>query len=267
VTNFKQASENVYEATGWYESDVAHITHTQCTNYHCGDGFVLKGTHDDIHYTNCDSYENADRYKDPSGAPPGSLANGFYATPGQGDHITYMGCRAWNNTDDGWDTYNSEGGYIEFTNCWAFDNGWYGTVVGDGSGFKLGIINGSVESGVQRTLKNCLAFGNLGVGFDQNSGSSGTIVQMALYNCTSASNGSGGFGFYYDDKAIIRNCISTTESSGDIGKGTVDHNSWQNGHSASSSDFASTLESLGKGSRQVDGSLPVTALFHLSSSK
>ncbi len=267
-TNFKQASDNVYEATGWYESDVIHITHTQCTDYHCGDGFVLKGSHDDIHYTNCDSYENADRYIDPTdqGGKPGGLANGFYATPGTGNHIYYTGCRAWNNTDDGWDTFNSYGGYIEITNCWSFDNGWYLNTVGDGSGFKMGIINGPVESGMQRTLKNCLAFGNLGPGYDQNSGSSGTIVQIGLYNCTSANNESGTFAFYYDNKAIIRNCVSYNEPLGDIGKSsTIDHNSWQNGMSATTADFLGTNTAEATAPRKADGSLPDINFLHLAS--
>ncbi len=264
-TNFKQASDNVYEATGWYESDVIHITHNQCTDYHCGDGFVLKGSHDDIHYTNCDAYENADRYTDPNGAAPGGLANGFYATPGTGNHIYYTGCRAWNNTDDGWDTFNSYGGYIEITNCWAFNNGWYLNTVGDGSGFKLGIINGPVESGVQRTLKNCLAFGNLGPGYDQNSGSSGTIVQIAMYNCTSANNKSGTFAFYYDNKAIIKNFVSYNESLGDIGKSSnIDHNSWQNGLSATTADFLGTNVAEASAARKADGSLPDMNFLHLA---
>jgi uncharacterized repeat protein (TIGR02059 family) len=266
VTNFKQYSDNIYEAAGWYESDVAHITHTLCSDYHCGDGFVLKGTHDDIHYTNCDSFENADRFDDPSGAPPGSLANGFFCTPNAGNHIYYIGCRAWNNSDDGWDTYNSYGGYIEFTNCWAFNNGWYLNTIGDGSGFKLGIVNGPLETGTQRSLKNCLAFGNLGPGYDQNSGSSGTKIQFALYNCTSASNQSGTFSFYYDTKAVIRNCISYNESLGDIGKSTlIDHNSWQNGLSATSADFLSVTSAAATGPRETDGSLPAMTYLHLAS--
>jgi uncharacterized repeat protein (TIGR02059 family) len=265
ITNFKQVSDNVYESTGWYESDVIHITHTLCTDYHCGDGFVLKGSHDDIHYTNCDAYENADRFTDPSGALPGSLANGFYCTPAAGTHIYYTGCRAWNNSDDGWDSFNSNGGYIDITNCWSFNNGWYLTTIGDGSGFKLGIINGSVESGIQRTLKNCLAFGNLGPGYDQNSGPSGTIVQMALYNCTSAINKNGTFSFYYDNKAIIRNCISYNESLGDIGKSaSIDHNSWQNGLLASAADFTSTVWTAATGPRKSDGSLPDISYLHLA---
>jgi uncharacterized repeat protein (TIGR02059 family) len=267
-TNFKQASDNVYEATGWYESDVIHITHNQCTDYHCGDGFVLKGSHDDIHYTNCDAYENADRYIDPTdqGGKPGGLANGFYATPGTGNHIYYTGCRAWNNTDDGWDTFNSYGGYIEITNCWSFNNGWYLTTIGDGSGFKMGKINGPVESGMQRTLKNCLAFGNLGPGYDQNSGSSGTIVQIGVYNCTSASNENGAFAFYYDNKAIIRNCVSYNEPLGDIGKSsTIDHNSWQNGMSATTADFLGTNTAEASAPRKADGSLPDMNFLHLAS--
>ena len=264
VSNFIQASDNSYPAPGWYGSNVSHITHNLCTNYHCGDGFTLVGTHDYIYYTNCDSYENADRYT-AGGQLAGGLCNGFYATPDAGEHVYYIGCRAWNNSDDGWDTFNSNGGYIEFDNCWAFDNGWYLTTVGDGSGFKLGVIKGKIESGVQRTLKNCMAFGNLGPGFDQNSGGYGTIVRMTLYNCTSASNQHGAFQFYYDNLAVIRNCISYNETRGDVGNGIHDHNSWQNGLSVSGADFLSSVTTQAKDARQSDGSLPDNNFLHLAS--
>lgn len=264
VTSFLQYSDNIYPSSGWFERRVSHMTHTRCTVTNCGRGFVAQDGIDYIYFTNCDSYMNYDRYTDPSGALPGSLCDGFYCPLDAGTHVFFTGCRAWNNSDDGWDCFHSRGGYIVWTNCWSFENGQCGNMKGDGSGFKLGIINGPIESGIQRILKNCLSFGNL-VGYDQNSGPNGTIVQMAIYNCTSASNKNVGFQFNYDDKAMIRNNISYNETVGDFGSSDkVDHNSWRNGLSVSSADFVSLTSTDAKGARGVDGSLPVITYLHIA---
>lgn len=264
VTSFLQYSDNKFPAPGWTESGVTHMSHTQCTVTNCGRGFVAEHGIDYIYFTNCDSYMNYDRYPDSSGALPGSLCDGYYTPVEAGKHVFFTSCRAWNNSDDGWDCFHSRGGYIVYTDCWSFENGKCGNIVGDGSGFKLGLIRGPNESGIQRFLKNCLSFGNY-VGFDQNSGPDGTIVKMALYNCTSASNRNAGFQFYYDDKAVIRNDISFDETPGDFGSSKeVDHNSWQNGLTVSSADFVSIISTTAKGARGTDGSLPVITYLHLA---
>ena len=158
VINCTQHAVNAYAAPGFYESNVSYITHTQCTIHHCGDGFTLKDSYNYIYYTNCDVYEIADSYDDPSGALPGSLANGFYCAPATGAHIYYTGCRAWNCSDDGWDFYGGDG-YIEITNCWAFNNGLCNAggpiayTKGDGSGFKLGPTTVQLNQDFREHLK------------------------------------------------------------------------------------------------------------------
>lgn len=264
VANFTQASDNAYPAHPWYESNVHHIVHTLCNSYHCGNGFVLDGTQNYVYFYNCDSYENADRYN-AGGQTPGGLCNGFYITPDAAEHIFFEGCRAWNNTDDGWDMFGSNGGYVQFLNCWAFENGWYGTTYGDGDGFKLGPINGPIEAGVQLTLQNCLGIHNLGRNYDQNDGGYATKVNITIFNCVSALAGNMGFQFYHDiGRTTIRNCISYSETRGDVATSVTDHNSWQDGHVVTAADFLSVNVALLKGARQANGDLPVVTAFHLA---
>jgi len=270
VINCTQHAVNAYAAPGFYESNVTYITHTLCTIHHCGDGFTLRDSYNYIYYTNCDVYEIADSFNDPSGALPGSLANGFYCAPAPGTHIYYTGCRAWNCSDDGWDEFGG-GGYIEITNCWAFNNGWCNAggpiayTKGDGSGFKLGPTTGSIESGFQRTLKNCLAIGNLGPGIDQNASSTTTNVRHAIYNCITANNTKVGFQYYWDHVSAFRNNIAYGNGTNyEFGSGsTIDHNSWQNGLVSSAADFASIDATELSRPRKADGSLPDINFLHL----
>jgi hypothetical protein len=263
VTNFTQRSVNAFSCPGWVNSNCSHITLTFCTVHECGDGFTLWGTKNYIYYKNCDSYQNFDHMNDSGGE--GGLANGFASGLNKGEHIYYEGCRAWENSDDGWDCFNGSGGsgYIQYLNCWAFKNGAYGGVSGDGSGFKLGVSVSSADGGIQRTLKNCLSVNNSLWGYDQNDGGYGTLIPMALYNCTSYGNRNGGLNFRNGAASIIRNCLSKNETLGSFGSNTVDHNSWQNGLIVTSADFASIDATELIRPRKADGSLPDINLLHL----
>src|SRR4030043_357681 len=78
---------------------------------------------------NCDSYDNYDV------ETSGGNADGFACKlhPGNGNY--FYGCRAWNNSDDGWDFYHTENQtVIEY--CWTWHNGAQAN--GNGQGFKLG---------------------------------------------------------------------------------------------------------------------------------
>jgi hypothetical protein len=86
---------------------------------------------------------------------------------------------------------------------------------------------------------------------------------MVIYNCTSGSNGKYGFSFGNGNESIIKNCISYNETVGQFGRNTVDHNSWQNGHTVSSADFVSIDESELTHQRKADGSLPEINFLHL----
>lgn len=111
------------------------------TSLYEGEGFVADGAISDLWYTNCDSYENFDELGD-----VGLNADGFkISTTGTGCGYTY--CRAWRNSDDGFDCYNSSQSSsvtvepVTYEHCWSFENGILAggsDSLGDGMGFKLG---------------------------------------------------------------------------------------------------------------------------------
>lgn len=208
---------------------------------------------------NTDSYMNYDPKK------LGGMADGFASKQTQGPGNYFYGCRAWNNSDDGFDTFDSTQKVV-IEKSWAFKNGvdsWgYGGFVGNGNGFKLG-GNSVAQNNV---ITQSVAFGNVKKGFDQNSNTGSVTV----YNNISYKNGINyGFGqaVASGSKHIFKNNISLSGGSADsIANATSTNNTWNSGLAASSSDFASLDTSLATAARNADGSLPSNNLFRLSSS-
>ena len=250
---------------------------------------------------NVDSHDNFD-YETMSGntANFGGNADGFADKQftGAGNH--YIGCRAWNNSDDGWDFFqrvSTSNTIIE--NCICYRNGcpyydmsqhprasgvdksWFdskvGTTMTDRYGQTITISlaqfpcqgngNGFKMGGGYTNHKilihHCLAVGNYERGFDQNN-NGGT---MWVYNCSAYQNNYNyGFTTAYGSNAI-RNCVSLSGQNGDAYKSqtviTIDHNSWNSGYSVSASDFQSLDTTLILAPRQADGSLPDVAFMRL----
>jgi hypothetical protein len=99
------------------------------------------GTSNEILFLNCDSHDNYDPY---TNTFPGDNADGYDIGFQSGGTIRCTGCRAWNNSDDGFDCYQGSGyhGIYYFTNCWSWHQGYRSDQVtkgGDGNGFKLGL--------------------------------------------------------------------------------------------------------------------------------
>lgn len=148
-------------------------------------GLQLKNMAEYNRIINCDSYFNRD-------AEDGN-ADGFAAKLSLGTGNYFYGCRAWNNSDDGWDgiLYDAKEGFDDdmtttYENCWAFRNGFLkngSESKGNGNGFKLG-GSGNMNRRHNAILKRCLAFDNLMKGFDQNHNTG----SMTLINCTGHSN-------------------------------------------------------------------------------
>jgi len=206
---------------------------------------------------NTDSYRNYDPKKN------GSMADGFASKQTQGAGNAFYGCRAWENSDDGFDTFDSPEKVI-IERSWAFRNGinLFGdsAFAGNGNGFKLG-GNSVVQN---NRIVQSVAWGNPKKGFDQNNNTGG----VTLYNNTSYKNGINyGFGgaVASGQKHVFRNNISLSGTSADsIANATSTNNTW-NSLAASSSDFASLDTSLATAARNADGNLPSTNLFRLSS--
>jgi hypothetical protein len=264
----------------------------------CDSGIQQKGGNNNL-ILNCDSHDNfdfltmSDTYCDYGGNADGFADKQYTNSPGN----TYIGCRSWNNSDDGWDHYQRVGGATILKNCICFNNGpqyfdlsnyarlatdayWFqhfkkDTVVtnssgnrytcsishyynnGNGNGFKLG--GNSTKHHV--ILYNCLSVGNRVKGFDQNSNAG----KMEIYNCTSYLNGSN-YGFYNlnGDTLIIKNCVSLDSKSSNSFKANVltqSNNTWNGGFSCSDADFVSLDTTLVLLPRNVDGSLPSTDLL------
>ena len=233
----------------------------------------------------------------------GGNADGFADKQftGAGNH--YIGCRAWNNSDDGWDFFqrvSTSNTIIE--NCICYQNGkpyydmtqnprasgvdkaWFdqyvGTSVIDRYGNtiqislerfpNLGNGNGFKMGGNYTDHKilihHSLAIGNYARGFDQNN-NGGT---MWVYNNTAYDNNVNyGFTTAYGTNTI-QNCISFATQNSDAYKSqnvvTIDHNSWNNGFSVSKNDFQSLDTTQILCPRAADGSLAESTCLHLKSS-
>ncbi len=232
-----------------------YITFENCTFYkNWNSGIEINKGGSFVTLKNCDAYGNYDsKYKN------GGMADGFAIKQTMGPGNKVIGCRAWENSDDGYDTYDSPE-FVLFENCWAIRNGFD---QGNGNGFKVG---GSPDKNVgqKNILKNCIAIGNKVKGFDQNNNTAGVTV----YNCTSYKNGTNyGFGGPVSEgQHIFKNCISLSGESSDIfGNALQANNSWNAGFSANVSDFESFDTSLATVKRNPDGSLPQTSLLYLKS--
>lgn len=217
---------------------------------------INKGGH---HTTviNSDAYRNYDPKKN------GSMADGFASKQTQGAGNFFYGCRAWENSDDGWDTFDSAEPVV-IENSWTFRNGvdvWgYGSFAGNGNGFKLG-GNGKLQ---RNRIINSVSFGHPNKGFDQNNNVGGVTV----INNTSFQNGINyGFGgaLTSGEKNVFTNNVSLSGKSADsIANATSVTNTW-NGIAVSSADFLSVDTNLATRARNPDGSLVYTTLFRLAS--
>jgi hypothetical protein len=113
--------------------------------------------------------------------------DGFAFSTGSNNTVRYS--EAYNNSDDGFDFWQSKNNLIEY--CISHDNGWgLNNTHGDGNGFKLGGNDGAGgTAGGNNTVRNNVAYGNWFNGFDTNYGA-GNL----LYNNTGYLNYRGGVG-------------------------------------------------------------------------
>ena len=176
--------------TGGSASDI--LNHTQdghdniielCNFYKNGDtGLQMKNLAANNKVINCDSYLNCDEDE--------GDADGFAPKLSVGDNNYFYGCRAWANSDDGWDVfYKKEGGFgdnmtVIIENSISYKNGFLAldkvAPKGNGNGFKCGSNQGAMNVFMNR----CLAVYNKAKGFDQNH-NAGDII---LNNCTGITN-------------------------------------------------------------------------------
>ena len=166
-------------ADGFPENQAHDNLIEACNFYKNGDtGLQMKNLASFNRVINCDSYLNCDEDE--------GDADGFAPKISVGDGNYFYGCRAWANSDDGWDVfYKKESGQkdnvcVILENCIAYKNGFLDlqTIApsGNGNGFKCGSNQGAMNVFMNR----CLAIHNKAKGFDQNH-NAGDII---LNNCT-----------------------------------------------------------------------------------
>ena len=172
-------------------------------------------------FINCDSFDSFDYELGGTSSPDfGGNADGFCDKQFTGEGNTYINCRAWNNSDDGWDlykrgtnspivfincvTYNNSPEYYDFTGNPRLetDKAWFDSVEGKvmttskghtdtwyrthyyNNGNKNGFKIGGAGVATDVTMYRCLAVANTIKGFDQNY----TQGKVKLYNCTGYDN-------------------------------------------------------------------------------
>lgn len=216
----------------------------------------------DMLVLNCDAYENFDT------ANHGQNADGFAAAYSVGPNTKFIGCRSWNNSDDGFDCWEAATP-VTFENCYTWENGvnlWGDpSFAGNGNGFKLGRGTGS------HILRNCLAWNMEKSGFDLNGNSGGVKID----HCVAILCGKFNFDIYWGADGseapeeyvnnVLRNNISAGGSNRIRTGVTQQNNNWNIPLEITADDFV-TLDASGiKGARGTDGSLPTSQYLHLAS--
>ncbi len=232
-----------------------HNTFENCT-FHDNRNTGLEINEGGAHTTviNSDAYRNYDPKK--FGGIGGRVRAEATRSPGN----RFIGCRAWENSDDRFDAFDSPE-TVTFERCSAFRNGvdvWqYGGFDGNGNGFKVG---GNMAQ-ANHQLSFCTAFENVVKGFDQNNNSGG----ITIYNSTAYKNGTNfGMGNPVNSgqEHDFKNNVSLGASNS-IANASQQNNSWNEGFSVSEADFSSLDTALGSAPRAADGSLPVNDFLRL----
>ena len=135
-------------------------------------GFYLQSGSNNL-VINCDAYRNWDNVSEDK---KGGNVDGFGFHPGKGSVGNKIsGCRAWFNSDDGYDCINASESVL-FENCWSFYNGYSTSFasLANGTGFKIGgygqapVVSKLPNPIPAFTVRFCLAYRNKANGFYAN---------------------------------------------------------------------------------------------------
>jgi len=231
--------------------------------------FISKGNGGNL-ILNCDSHDNYDKN---GSQGDGQNADGFgvhYQMSGPSTII--RGCRAWLDSDDGYDLISQEVPVV-IENSWAISNGFSDGGAGkpssgNGNGFKAG----SSDTGIRHTLQNNVAWKNRAAGFYANHSTGGntwlnntSYMNAVQYNMLASPAGD-------PDTTIVLSGALAHKMRNNIGfpnKNTnmsgVDSmfNTWDLNIAEASTDFVSTTDTGFMGPRQADGSLPALDFLKL----
>ncbi len=234
--------------------------------------YILRGSNNLI--LNCDAYNNYDSVSE-NGSGGNTDGFGCHAPKGHKNNV-FRGCRAWFNSDDGYDCISS-GEPVLFDNCWAFYNGYSKGFVsrGDGNGIKAGGYGSTAFDRLpnpipSNTIQFCLAVRNKQSGFYSNHHLAGS----SWYNNTAYKN-KRNFNMlnreaptqsgYLNDVPgwghVLKNNLgykASYKELSDIDKNAcvLSNNYFDMDVIVNDNDFLSLDESLLTAPRQADGSLP-----------
>ena len=177
----------------------------------------------------CDSHHNCD-----CDANYGSDADGFACKMHNGIGNRFIRCRAWRNSDDAWDLFETDYDVI-LAECWAWESGnsedhqWVkdyldtsASFSGNGNGIKLGGNGtGGNSQGIHYAYR-CIAFGcdisSSVKGFDCNNHKGGHVLVGCLafdnsYDYMFESGGSDANTYYYNNVCFGRQeiCVGTDD--------------------------------------------------------
>ncbi|AFN73329.1 hypothetical protein MROS_0085 [Melioribacter roseus P3M-2] len=226
-------------------------------------------------FLNCDSYRNWDNVSEDG---LGGNTDGFGCHPdASGTGTVFKGCRAWFNSDDGFDIIRADASVV-FDSCWAFYNGYSASFqsLGDGNGFKAGGFAHDTADRIpnpvpMHTIQFCIAAKNKANGFYANHHLAGNYwynnsayqntINFNMLNRPSREDADNIDGDGYDH--ILKNNLSYQKGFGnkhiayiDTSRNILVTNSWQFDLTLSDADFKSLDINLLTSPRKEDGSLP-----------
>lgn len=226
---------------------------------------------------NCDAYRNWDHTSE---GGVGGNVDGFGCHASADPGNVFRGCRAWFNSDDGYDCINVNHA-VTFENCWAFYNGYDFNFNsrGDGNGFKAGGYGSKPAEQLpdpipRHVVRDCLSVGNKQSGFYSNHHPGGVDFtgNTALRNkrnfnllnrdATNTTDVPG-----YDH--FLRNNLGYDASLEELANADLpacdsDRNSFDLPVTVTAADFLSIDEALLTAPRQANGELPVVPLMRLA---
>ncbi len=229
---------------------------------------------------NCDAYNNR-------GLDSWSIGNidGFGIHGNSTSHTgnVLRGCRAWFNSDDGYDLINCKAKAV-IENCWAFYNGYFTNFAssgGDANGFKSGGygVNGSTTPPVpapRHVTRFCLAVRNRASGFYANHHTGGldwfnntahrnarNFNMLNNLDAQAGSNDVPGFDHIMKNNLGYKATVSETSNLG--ATNDTSFNYFTLPVTVATNDFMSLDESLLTAPRKPNGDLPYIAFAQLVS--